>query len=144
LERWEEYQTELAKVLLYGYGPDAYKDALCEWDILGRSGQEVYVFAICVTTPPFEEGGSRQPAVIYLEADESIQNVRVPGYKGPYYDLKLFPVDVQEKLELYYFTVCVYCGRPEELRIHLLYRQTHSDEPPLNVLSATPIPTPTP
>ncbi len=142
VEGWKEYQTELAKVLLYDYGPDAYKDAVCEWDILGSSEQEVYVWAWCVRTPPFDGHGSSGPAVIYLHEDKSIEHVEVPGH-GSTAEAnfqKMFPEDIREKLELYYFNVCVYCGRPEELRIHLLSRQTHPEEPPLIVLGVTPMP----
>lgn len=135
---------ELAKVVIYGYryGPDIYKNALCEWDILGRSGQEVYIWAYCAT---IEGDVDRiRPAVIYLEANGIIRKVKIAGFKGPDFNLDLFPKDVQEKLDEYYFNVCVNCGRPEELRTHLLYRETHPEVPPLVVLSAKPTVTPAP
>jgi len=144
LERWKEYQTELAKVLLYGYGPDAYKDALCEWDILGHSDQKVYVWAYCA---PTGGGSGSLPAVIQFKNDGAVQKVSAPAINNSTWDSqirKMFPVVVQEKLDLYYFNVCVYCGRPEELRIHILYRQAHPEIPPLIVLSAIPTATPTP
>jgi hypothetical protein len=106
-----------------GHDCPYYEFALCEWDILGQSGQEVYVWAICDSP----HAGNRKPAVIHLEADGSIGNVEVP-IGGSSWDsdlLRLFPTDVQEKLDLYYFLTCPYCGRPEILRIHLQYRQTH-------------------
>ncbi len=140
VERWKEYQIELIKFLLYGYGPDSYKDALCEWDILGRSSQKVYVWAYCAT--PWGGGGER-PAVIHLETDGSIQNVEVPVLNNSTWDsqiLKMFPVEVREKIALYYMPVYPYEGRPEVLRIHLHYRREHPEEPPLIVLSATPNP----
>jgi hypothetical protein len=72
VERWQEYQTELAKALYSydpndpshqeGYYPGADKDALCEWDILGQSGQEVYVWAACVSADGLWL--ERHPAVI--------------------------------------------------------------------------------
>jgi len=142
VEKWKEYQAELAKAVICDSGHDCpnYEYALCEWDILGQSGQEVYVWAICYAP----HAGNRKPAVIHLEADGSIRNVEVAGYKGLFYDLELFPLDVQEKITLYYSSSCTYCGRPEVLRIHLQYRQTHPGEPPLIILSATPTATPTP
>ena len=140
VERWQEYQTELAKDLLRGYGPDAYKDALCEWDILGRSGQEVYVWAYCAIR---EGAGGSRPAVIYLEADGTIRNVRVAGYKGPYFDLDLFPAEVQEKRGLY-TGYSRFNGRIREMVNHIDYREIHPEEPPLVVLSAMPTATPTP
>jgi len=140
VEQWQEYQTELAKVLLYGYGPDASKDALCEWDIVGQYDQEVYVWVVCAL-----RGGenNRLPAVIYLSGDGTIQSVKVAGYKGPFYDLELFPAEVREKLNVYIFPPYS-GGRPRELGQHLEYRQTHLEEPPLVVLSATPAITPMP
>ena len=44
VERWREYQTALAKSFL-SYLPA--EEVICEWDILGRSDQEVYVWAVC-------------------------------------------------------------------------------------------------
>ena len=63
----------MAKALLYGYDIDPSKDALCEWDILGRSGQEVYVWANCASIL----GNTVRPAVIYLEVDGAIRDVKV-------------------------------------------------------------------
>ncbi len=144
VETWEEYQAELAKAITCESGHDCpdYEHALCEWDILGQSGQEVYVWAMCETL----HAGDRKPAVIHLAADRSIRNVEVP-IRGSSWDsdiLRLFPADVRKKLDLYYLLSCPYCGRPETLRMHLQYRQTHPEEPPLIVLSATPAATPTP
>jgi hypothetical protein len=154
VERWKEYQTELAKAVLSsnperGSGPVEYEDALCKWDILGQSGQEVYVFAICA--PAEENGNTGRPAIIYLEADGVIQNVKVAGFKGSDYDLGLYPVDVQQKF-CYYFPFPP-PDRPPclinsmnlgtgigALRTHLYYRQTHPEELPLVVLSAMPVP----
>jgi len=152
VERWKEYQTELAKVLLFGYSPalgydpDLYKSALCEWDILGRSDQEVYVWAFCATLGGGENGSF--PTVIYLEVDGSIRNVSVAGYKGSSFNLELFPADVREKSGLY-IGDSLFNGRIKEMINHIDYRKTHPEELPLSVLSATPIitailPTPLP
>jgi hypothetical protein len=46
VERWKEYQTELAKSLLSFLPPE---EVLCEWEILGRSDQKVYVWAVCTS-----------------------------------------------------------------------------------------------
>jgi hypothetical protein len=170
VERWREYQTELAKALLSfdpehpeGYDPEAYKDALCEWDILGRSGQEAFVWADCVSADGLALKGN--PAAIYLEPYGSIREVSVaragadPRTQFAVYDLHLFPMYIQEKLCLYYFFGTVpQCGsiipnylpgnglssRERVLISHLEYRKTHPEEPPLVVLSAMPTATPTP
>jgi len=136
VERWKEYQRELAKIVLSGYG-SVSKYALCEWDILGRATQEVYVWAQC--SEP-RGGYAERPAMIYLEAYGSIKNVRVAGFKGAFFDLSFFPTDIQEKIPLYYSPGYPYQGRPEVLRLHLLYREAHPEEPPLIILSATPTP----
>jgi hypothetical protein len=44
VKRWKEYENALAKSILSFLPP---KEVLCEWEILGRSEQEVYVWATC-------------------------------------------------------------------------------------------------
>jgi hypothetical protein len=134
IEKWKEYQTALAKVLLTGYNsalgndPDLYKYALCEWELLGRSDQEVYVWAVC--------DGVSVPALIHLGTGGDIENVEVPGINSSWgSDIRrMFPVHVREKFNYYEF------GRAREMSTHLEWRRTHPEEPPLIVLSATPAP----
>ncbi len=135
---WKEYQTELARCVLAQVkcdypGPEA---ALCEWDILGRSGQEVYVWAECAGS----QFWSRKPLIIYLQTDGSIKEVKFGGYKGSNVNLELFPKNVQEKIHAYFDDDSLQIGIPEALRLHLLYRETHRGEPPLIILSATRAP----
>ena len=137
VERWKEYQTELAKLVLAQHSSQELsldETALCEWDILGCSDREVYVWAIC-STPG---SGSTKPAVIHLELDGSIQKVEVPFHGSGWESTiqKLFPADVQEKIDEYFYSRSSNSGRAEELRIHLLYRSTHPEVPPLTILSA--------
>lgn len=126
------------------YDPAMYESNLCEWDILGQSGQEVYVFAICV--PADENGNTNRPAIIYLEADGSIQSVKVAEYEGSFYDLGLFPANVQRNL-CFYSLVSSQCPdatyypnyprpRVDALYARLEYRKIHPEEPPLVVLLA--------
>jgi hypothetical protein len=143
VERWKEYQTELAKVLLYGYGPDAYKDALCEWDILGRSSQAVYVWAECGIQGG--AGGGR-PAVIHLETNGSVQSVKVPEINNSTWDSQIrsmFPEDVRNKFD-FYTGNSLFIGRVKEMLNHISYRESHPEEPPLVVLFAMPTATPAP
>jgi hypothetical protein len=171
VERWKDYQIELAKVLFAfdpdhpeGYDPDAYKDAFCEWDILGQSGQELYLWADCNSANGLVLESN--PAVIYIERDGSIRAVNVvrakpdPRTQFAVYDLHLFPMSVQEILCLYYFFGTVpqcssitsnyvpnigLSARERVLISHLEYRRKdHTEEPPLVVLSATSAITPTP
>lgn len=170
VERWQEYQTELAKALFtynpafpqWRYGPDIYKDAICEWDILGRSDQELYLWTACISA----DGLSLRmnPVVIYLESDGSILEVNVAREEADYstqlvaYDLHLFPTDIQEKLCLYNFSghmpqcheiLPAYPFGYEQSRegvlvLHLKYRKDHTEEPPLVTLSAMSTATPMP
>lgn len=165
VEHWKEYQAELAKVVISShpesgnFDPAMYKDALCEWDILGQSDQEIYVYAVCGSFN--YHAGMRSLAIIYIEPDGSVRKVKVPEIKANslMHDYDLFPVDVQNKI-CYYFSPsdlppsddrppCPY--RPTDRRprldamyAHLEYRKYHPEEPPLIILSATPTTTPTP
>lgn len=137
LERWKEYQIELARCVLSGpCDADDADFAFCEWDILGRSGQEVYIWAQCASFTASDQ----KPVVVYLESDGSIKEVKFGGYKEIFYDLTLFPAEVQEKIYLYSADLGGQQGRFKELRDHLRWRQEHPEEPPLTVLSATPQP----
>ena len=161
VERWREYQTELAKVVQKNkkagieYDPEIAEDALCEWDILGRAGQEVYVFVVCVF--PKGHGDMRIPAIIYLESDGSIRLVKHPEPKvtnSSVFNYDPFPVEVQEKF-CHYFSFqsdlfsCSYVGtaprpRLDMLYAHIEYRKTHPEESPLVILSSTPTVLPVP
>ncbi len=136
VERWQEYQTELIKAVLSGYDSALYNSALCEWDILGRSSQEVYVWAYCAIR---HGAGASHPVTISLKVNGTIQTIRVAGYKGSSFDLGLFPLDVQEKRGIYTGD-SLFWGRIKEMVDHIHYRESHPEEPPLIVLSATPMP----
>ena len=132
VERWQEYQTALADVVMVhegGYAPGI----LCEWDILGRSGQKLYVWAYCAGGGG--GGGGAKFAVIYLASDGSVQ--KMGDQSG-----SEFPEDVRAKFDLY--SDAAFSGRGRDLLDHLLYRDTHPEEPPLVILSAMPIATPQP
>jgi hypothetical protein len=126
VERWKEYQTALAKNVL-AHLPS--EEVLCEWEILGRSGNDVYVWAVCSG----KDGGGSVPAVIHLETDGAVQSVeRAKNWSR---DIpRLFPPDVIEKFAHYQ------AGRAGELIEHIEWRRTHPEEPPLIVLNATPTP----
>ena len=130
VERWKEYENALAKSVLPHL---ASEEALCEWDILGQSAREVYVWAVCRGI----DGGGSVPAVIHLETDGSIQSVeRAINWSA---DIpRLFPADVRGKFDRYP------SGRAREMAEHVAWRRTHPEEPPLVVLSAAPLSKPTP
>lgn len=139
VERWKEYEDELAKLVLSNSGADfpRYEDALCEWDVLGRSGQDIYVWAECTAG----SGVGRGPAVVYLEQDGSIRDV-IYAFPSPSRDVtisRLFPEDIQAKIYTYFSSEW-----SRELQRHLNYRLTHPDVPPLIVLSGMLTASPTP
>jgi hypothetical protein len=132
VERWKEYQTALTKGILPTY---SFENILCEWDILARSDQEVYVWAVCAS-PNVSDW---RPAVIHLGADGSVQSVEIPK-RGSSSDInRMFPEEAQTKFSLYTGD-SLFNGRLKEMIDHLNYRVLHPDEPPLIVLSATPTP----
>lgn len=131
VERWKEYQTELAKNLLSFLPSEA---VLCEWDILGQFDQGIFAWAVCEGV----SGGTSAPkistpVVIRFEADGAVQNVEHPKHWSQ--DIqRMFPAEIQEKFDYYNF------GRASELSQHIEWRRTHPEEPPLVVLSATSAP----
>lgn len=144
VEHWKEYQVELAKrVLADGGGVvSTHEAALCEWDILGYSAQEVYVWAQCASP----NAGGAGPAVIRLNIDNSVFDViyAFPGADRDSRIRSLFPVGVQEKIGLYFSYWSSDSGIVHELRLHLQYRRMRPDLPPLVILLTMPTETPVP
>ena len=126
VERWKEYQTALAKSVLAHLPPE---EVLCEWEILGRSGSDVYVWTVCSD----KDGGGSVPAIIHLDSEGAVLSVeRAKNWSR---DIpKLFPPDVIEKFAHYQ------AGRAGELQEHIEWRRMHPDERPLIILSATSTP----
>lgn len=136
VKRWGEYQSALARKLMSFLPED---EVLCEWEILGRSSQETYVWVACTGIVPIGNRGGfpsgEEPAVIHVGADGSVQSIEVPGAGSDYgRDIRrLFPPDVQTKI---FDNLIDY----RQLLDHLEWRRTHPEEPPLIVLSVTPAP----
>ncbi len=131
LARWQEYENALAAVFL----PQPYLPGkgLCEWEVLGRSEQEVYVWAECQVD---YAGGAAMsaPAVIDLADNGSIEGVRVPGDGARYgADIRqMFPKDLQQRLLSHSIDVSA-------MWPHLQLRH-ENPEPPLIVKSGTSLP----
>jgi hypothetical protein len=88
-------------------------------------------------------GNDSRPAVIRLELDGAVQEVEIPR-RGHSSDVdELFPQEIQEKFSFYELGA-KFDGRRKEMYQHLVYRETHPEEPPLIILSAMPAVTPTP
>lgn len=132
VERWKEYEAALARTILKDV-----ESVLCEWEILGRSDQEIYVWAECISIFPDGNSGlfyhATMPAVIHIGADGAVQSVEIPGIHYADDIRRMFPPDAQEK----YFEGLIHF---QELTDHLRWRQEHSEVPPLIVLSTTPMP----
>ena len=130
LERWKEYENALAMMLLPLSHPE---EVLCEWELLGRSNQDLYVWAVCaevdpaVKISPFFFRTASIPAVLHLGTDGAIQNVEVPEYGSGYLD------DVRRIFPLYVQKMVPDMNKMEE---HLDLRRTHPDMPPFIILSA--------
>ncbi|HMV94754.1 MAG TPA: hypothetical protein PKN81_13045 [Anaerolineales bacterium] len=123
VERWREYQTALAKTIM------SYELALCEWEVLGRSENEIYVWATCRIL----DNGSDSPAVIHLGVDGAIQKVEIPGTNWSSDIREMFPIEIQE---IFLNNLMNY----QQLSDHLTWRIEHPEESPLIVLSSTPAP----
>ena len=128
LETWQDYETALAADILSFLPPEK---VLCEWEILGQSDNEVYVWAVCGELWDTRVG-LEGLAVIYLGADGSVQRV-ISGLDFPEEIRPIFPPDVQER----YFRGQIHF---QELVDRLRLRLRQPQEPPLIVLSATPAP----
>lgn len=137
IRHWKDYETALAKIYIPFF---PVEQVLCEWDILGQSEDELYVWVLCMSTVLIGNTGSYSaasiPAVIHLYTDGKIQNIEVPGRNSGYVadTLKMFPTEVREKFDSYHF------GRAKEMSEHIEYRRNHPDVPPSIVLITTPTP----
>jgi hypothetical protein len=134
VERWKEYEAALGGIILKDV-----ESVLCEWEILGQSDQEIYVWAVCMSIFSVESTGlpyhAEMPAVSHIGADGAVQSVEVPGGGTSYASdiRRMFPPDAQER---YFEGLINFQG----LTDHLRWRREHPEELPLIVLSATPTP----
>ncbi len=125
--RWKLYESALAKAIL----PKGYR-GLCEWEILGQQKNEVYVWALCASSPAGAKGSV--PAVIVLNENGGIQEVKIPGDGDAYsQDIrKWFPPEVQKKIFHFH----------SRLITDEAFQKRFSDRtlPPQIVVSGTPLP----
>jgi len=137
VERWKEYETALAQNIIFPIVSRA--SMLCEWDVLARSGQEIYAWAVCASP----KGDDSRPAIIHLGKDGSVYNVEIPKRGSSSNIDKIFPEEARIKFSLYTGD-SIFFGRLKEMYNHIDYRKVHPEEPPLAVLSAMPVATPIP
>lgn len=131
--RWKTYQTALVNAFL----PQGYS-GVCEWTILGKSSEEVYVWALCRSgsTGP----AMSAPAVIVLDPNGDIQRVEVPSDGAAYSrDVRrLFPPDIQEKIFAFYRTTSLHAALGS--KEYFDKRFSNPDLPPRIVTLGTPLP----
>jgi hypothetical protein len=135
IQRWNEYEDALAKAFFGSFEPE---DVVCEWEILGRADQEVYVYAYCSGIYSATPSAGSIPTVIHLRPDGSVQSAEIPGAGTDYgKDIRrMFPLDIQERI---FSNLISFQGMTDRIR----WRRGHPDEPPLiilNSLSAQPTP----
>lgn len=135
VERWKEYEDALAMKLL---PPNSLRgEVLCEWELLGQSDQEIYVWAFCQSPPYVAElrpSIASMPAVIHFGNGGTVQNVEIPGSGTAYArDIReMFPPDVQE-------IIFRHSEDTAAMEAHINSRRENPN-PPSIVLSATPTP----
>lgn len=92
--RWKQYESALVKAFLpSGSGH-------CKWMILGQQEDEVYVWAYCISNTIRDRSRVVAPAVIRLNPNGEIEEVKVPGDGSAYGECirKWFPPEVQTKI----------------------------------------------
>ncbi len=143
--RWKEYEDALARVFFKtSLLPE---EVVCEWEILGRSEQEVYVESDCAGIYSAAPYRGSIPAVIHIRADGSVINAEIPGAGSSYGpDIRrMFPPEAQKRI---FIQPNEYIGsdtywRAIERSDRLRWRRGHPDDPPWIVLTSLPVqPTP--
>jgi hypothetical protein len=114
---------------------------LCEWEVWGETGQEIYLWAICQSA---EGAGVSAPAVVHMAQDESgvwrIREVEMPR-DGTFYgeDVRvLFPRNVQTRILAHDFDADAAWARIEARRDQINRRAIQVT---LGVFSGRPDPT---
>lgn len=125
IEKWKDYQTALA--VEFNYRPP--EEVICEWEILGRSDNEVYVWAVCGEIHGYSIG-LEGLATVSVENDGSVISANGQLISFPSEIRDTFPLIVQER----YFGGQIHF---QELVDRLRWRQSNPDEPPLIVVGAT-------
>ena len=131
VQRWQEYEDALVRTILSYRLPE---EVVCEWEILGQTTQEVYVYTYCADLYSVGPSQASIPALIHIGEDGSVQNVEIPGAGSSYGpDIKrLFPTSIQERI----------FGRSinfKEMGDRLRWRRGHPNDPPFIVLSSMSI-----
>lgn len=125
--RWKIYEKALVTATVRG------SDGLCEWQILGQSDRQVYVWAKCQRTGSIKTALS-VPAVIYLAENGDISKVAIPG-EGEDWSKSvrdLFPPDIQNRIFGH--------ERFDLADLDHIQTRINNDNPPLIAVLGTPMP----
>ena len=109
LARWKLWERALGDILNGPAGntlPDLGRDhGLCEWEIWGQNGRDVYVWALCeVRLNAVDVTATSAPAVVRLGADDTVVEVIMPAEGWGNLD-SLFPPDVLARIRSHAFDV---------------------------------------
>lgn len=133
--RWRQYEEALAnEILVSKYPPN--DEILCEWDLLGQKGREIYLWAVCQVASTDQGSAASGPAVVLLSPDGSVEKVIIPrdGVDYPEDIKELFPADVQELiLNRTYFD-------PKAAMEHIALRRKDRTIPPMIVEAGVILP----
>ena len=132
LPRWVEYERALARTFFH-FPTGITGHGICEWEVLGHSGQEVYVYAMCINLNNTYGSRMRSPAVIYLGSNGEIESIKIPQPGNQHSEdvLKMFPAEVQKRL-----------ANPDygaDWSDHLVVRRNKVIQP-LIIVQGTPLP----
>jgi hypothetical protein len=132
LENWQEYEGVLGNAI---YERVPTKEIFCEWQIMGRAEDEVYVWVACSGFRSLDSKLTTitRCAVVYYGAEGEVQSAmtgeNIPGSPAESCR-KLFPPGIYER--------CVHT--PSDRMWEHLESRREKPEPPLIVLDATPMP----
>ncbi len=94
---WRDYETALVRAIL----PPTLANGVCDWQVLGHTGQEVYVWAFCAAYQAgADTSAASVPAVLSMADDGHTVTARIPR-EGSYYpeDVRaMFPPKVQQQV----------------------------------------------
>lgn len=106
---------------------------MCEWELLGQSARQVYVWARCRLLD-YRQTEMSVPAVIDLSENGDIQKVTIPenGVDWEKSIIALFPADIQKR---------IFARGPFPIADmdHIEFRKQNGG-PPLIVILGTPMP----
>ena len=124
---WVEFEHALSKAYFPAIALQG--TTICEWEIIGKDNNTVYVWAICQTIT----GASKStPAVVYLNEDGDVLYAETPG-PANYSERRkeLFPPDIYKQISEHNYVF----PSNEHLK-----QRIRTPGPPLFVLRQTPTP----